>query len=116
LCLLARCKTKELSERPNMICDSSLHRGGDAERLMYPAEVVPSHVQGDGGFQILKLLAKGVHQPREAPQVHPEIQIGPLHMACADMGFVRVAADWGWDRLDNLAGAVPVRSGLSGLP
>jgi len=77
-----------------------------------PTQIVPADIKSDGGFQVVELLAEGVHQPRESAQVHPKIQIRSFDVARANVPQVRVATNWGWDRLDNLGRAVPVRAGV----
>ena len=82
---------------------------------MHATEIVPRHVKGDHSFQVGELLAESVDQPPEPPQMHSEVEIRALHVAGADVPFVRVAGDRDWDRLDDLAGAVPVRACVIGL-
>lgn len=50
-----------------MVRQPRLHRGRDAQRHVDAAEVVPCHVEGNGGFQVLQLLAEGVYESRESP-------------------------------------------------
>src|SRR5437764_105724 len=95
-----------------MTAKSSFHRGRNPQGLMYSAEVVPRDVKRDSGLEVIQLLAEGVNEPRKAPKVHSEVEIRPFDMAGANVCFVRVAGNLGWDRLDNLARAVPVRAAV----
>ena len=50
----------ELGYRPDMICQTSFHRGRDAARLMYAIEVIPRRIQRHGSLQVFELLADAV--------------------------------------------------------
>lgn len=49
---------KQLFNRPNVIGQTCLHRGSHAQSLMHAAEIIPSHVNRNGGFQIVQALAE----------------------------------------------------------
>jgi len=48
---------------------------------MYTAEIVPSHLGRDGGFQVFQPLAESVGEPSKAAQVHPHAQVRPFNVA-----------------------------------
>ena len=77
-------------------------------------EIVPHDKNRDGGLEMRQLLTESVCQAREAAKLHPNGQITALHVARANVRLVRVAADLGWDRLDNFARAIPLRAGIFG--
>ena len=79
-------------------------------------EIVPRNKNRDGGLEMRQLLTESVCQARKAAKLHPDGKVAPFHNARRNVGFVRRAADWGWDRLDNFARAVPVGTGVVGLP
>jgi hypothetical protein len=83
---------------------------------MNAAQVVPKGVKVNGGFQMREFLTKSIGQSSEAAEVHSDIQVGAFDVAGADMSQIGIPADWGWDRLDDLGRAVPVRSRVVGLP
>lgn len=62
-----------------MVGYSSLHGGGDAERLMHPTEVIVHEIQGHSVTVIVDLLAESVRQPRESSHGHAHREILPLH-------------------------------------
>src|SRR5437870_10778472 len=95
-----------------MVSQSGFHRGGDAKGHMHAAEVVPGHIESNGGFKVRQLLAETVHQSRESPQVHSEVKVRPFNVTGADVREIEIAADWGWDRLNDFGGAVPVRASV----
>ena len=82
---------------------------------MDAAEVVPRYVKRHSRFQIFEFLAEGIYEPRKAAKVHPKIQIRAFDMACADVCKIRLAADWGWDRLNNFGRPVPIRASVIGF-
>src|SRR5438552_4437976 len=63
-----------------------------------------------------QLLTESVCQAREAAKLHPNRKVGAFDVARRNMGFVGVATNGSWDRLDNFARAVPVGTGVVGLP
>ena len=77
-------------------------------------KIVPRDKNRDGGLEMREFLTESVSQASEAAKLHPNREVRPLDMACANMRLVRVAADLGWDRLDNFARAVPLRAGVFG--
>lgn len=62
---MLRCK--QFSQRPNVVGQSSLHRGSDPKGLVYPAQVVVREMQRTRGLQIVQLLREGIRQTSEAP-------------------------------------------------
>lgn len=82
---------------PDVVCQARLHGGCYAERLMHATEVEKGHVEVNGSGQMLQRLAESKAQPRKAPQVCPNTEIGSLNVGRADVGFVRVAADDHWN-------------------
>src|SRR5213596_3635772 len=81
---------------------------------MHTAQIVPRGKNRDGGLEMRQFLTESVCEAREAAKLHPNRQVRPFHMAGANVRLVRVAADLGWDRLDNFARAIPLRAGIFG--
>src|SRR5438552_5282183 len=63
-----------------------------------------------------EFLTESVCQARESAKLHPEGQITAFHVARANVRLVRVATNGSWDCLDNFARAIPVGTGVVGLP
>src|SRR5947199_7495613 len=97
-----------------MVANPRFHCGRDPKRAMHTAQIVPRGKNSDGGLEMRQLLTESVCQAREAAKLHPNREVRPLDMACANMRLVRVAADLGWDRLDHFARAIPLRTGIFG--
>lgn len=76
---------------------------------MHAAEVEKGHVQMNRSLQMFERFAEAKAQARKAAQMRSDAEIGPLHMRCADVFELGIAADWDWDRRDNLGGVVPLR-------
>ena len=73
-----------------MIRNPRLHRRGNAQTLMNPAEIVVHVVKGDRGNVVFDLLREGIGKPGEAAHLHPHGEVLPLDVAGADMLRVRV--------------------------
>ena len=65
---------------------------------MNPAEVVIGIPEHHGGAMVLKLLGKGVREPREAPGAIAKAQIAAFHDGCTDALGIRISAV-NWDYL-----------------
>lgn len=70
------------------------------------AEVVVSHVQGDGSNQVLKLLAEAQRQSREPAKHGPHGQVRAFDVRRANVALVYVAAYHAALRADHLRGTV----------
>jgi hypothetical protein len=88
-----RDKVKKLRQFPNVIGELSLHRGGDPQGHVNPAEVVVHEVQSDGRSVVLDLLARSVGQPREPAHAHSHREVLPLDKAGRNVVGIRVADD-----------------------
>lgn len=55
------------------------------------AEIVIGHVQGNGGFEVFKLLAESVCEPGETAAMHPQGVVLLLDVGRADLLVVRCA-------------------------
>ena len=94
--------TRSASLQPSRcVRQASFHRGRHPESLVNAGEIVPCHIKVNGGFEMREFLGKSVCKAREAPQVHSDAEVLAFDMAGANMGKIRVAADWGWDRLEQ---------------
>jgi len=58
-----------------MIADPRLHRGGDSQGLMNPAEVVMHVVNGNGRDVVLDLLGESIGQSGESAHGHSHGEI-----------------------------------------
>src|ERR1700758_4411994 len=92
---------QEFLHGPDVIGNSSLHRGRDAERLMYANEVEKRHVEIHSGPEMVQSLAETQAQARKAPQMSPHAQVGAFNVRGAYTSFVGIAADDDWDRCRN---------------
>src|SRR5436309_8426530 len=97
-----------------MVANSRFHCGRNTKRAMHTAQILPRNKNRDGGLEMRQLLTESVCQAREAAKLHPNGQITAFNVARANVRLVRVAADLGWDRLDNFARAIPLRTGIFG--
>ena len=79
---------------------------------MDTAEIVPSHVQGNGSFLVLQFLAVSIGKASEAAKVHPKTQVPPFDVAGRDVAGIRHSVDLARDLLENGAGAVPVGASI----
>src|ERR1700730_9612146 len=70
---------------------------------MNPAPVVMSKMQSDCSPMAVDVLAKGVGEPRQTPDLHTHCEVLPLHVRSADPRRVRVPADHNWDSLHDLS-------------
>ena len=68
---------------------------------MNPAEVIPSEVQRQGGFQVLQLLGECVCEPRKPAKLHADREVLAFDMRCGNQPKLRVAADWDRPRIDD---------------
>jgi len=107
------CKQK-FFDLPNMVGDSCFHRRRNANGLMNTDEVIPRRENRNSGFQMREFFTEPVRQASEAPKLHSYGEICALDVARANVFKVRFAADWGWDRCDNLGRPVPVRPRVVG--
>jgi len=82
---------------------------------MDSAEIVPSHVKGDGSFVVLDFLAVSVGKPGEAAKVHPKAQVPPFDVAGRDVVRIGHSVDFARDLFEDFAGAVPVRASAGGV-
>jgi hypothetical protein len=73
-----------------MIRNSRFYCGRNSQGLMHSAGIVPRHVKSYSGFWMVKAFTEGNYQPRESMKVHPQSQIGALHMACREEGSFRL--------------------------
>src|SRR2546425_7484066 len=71
----------QITNRQGTPYHAGLHRWRTADRAMEPDEVVVGEVEVHRGLQILDLLAEGVGQPREPPDLHADREILPLDVA-----------------------------------
>src|SRR5436190_11635644 len=97
-----------------MVANPRFHCGRDTKRTVNANEIVPRHKNRDGGLEMRQLLTESVCQASEAAKLHPNGQITAFNVARANVRLVGVAADLGWDCLDNFAGAIPLRAGIFG--
>ena len=79
---------------------------------MDSAEIVPSHIESDGGFMVLQFLAVSVGKPGEPAKVHPKAEVPAFDVAGRDVVGVRHSVDFARDLFENGAGAVPVGAGV----
>ena len=79
-----------------MVAQSSFRRWSGSNDHVYPAEVGSCHVTGERRLKLGQILAEDVDQPSEPPHVHPKVQVRPLHVTRAYVGFIRIATDSGW--------------------
>ena len=63
-----------------MIRDTRFHRWGDAQRLMYAAEIIVREVQCDCCSQILPLFRERICQPSQAADMHSHGEILALYV------------------------------------
>ena len=78
---------------------------------MNAAEVVPSHIETNGMFQVLQFPTMSIRQTGETSKLHSEREIAPLDMRSRDVARVRPSILDAWDRPDYFAsGPVPFRS------
>jgi hypothetical protein len=78
--------------------------------MVNPTKIIVRKPQIISGFQILPFFAERIGQPRHAPHSHPDIEVLALDMACANPPLVGITHDSDWDRIHNLARAVPLLS------
>lgn len=86
---------------------SSLHRRGNAECFVNPAEIIIGEVKAVRGPQVVPFLAERVRQPGETAHGHADREVLALHMAGANLRRVRVAHDWDLLRVRDIGRAVP---------
>jgi hypothetical protein len=79
---------------------------------MNPAPVVMNEVQCDCGPMAFDILAEGVGEPRQTPDLHTHCQVWPLHMRSADPRRFRFSADHNWDSLHDLSLGLALLVGL----
>jgi hypothetical protein len=82
---------------------------------MNAAHIVPESVKVNSGFQVRKFFAESFRQSRESAEMDSDVQIRTFDKAGRDVRQVGVAANWGWDCLDNFRWAVPVRPRVIGF-
>jgi hypothetical protein len=70
-----------LRYRPDVICESGFHRGGDARRLVDSAAFVVHEVKRHGPTVIVALLGKRIRKTREPAHFHPHSQVLALRGA-----------------------------------
>lgn len=85
-----------------MVRNPGLHSGRNANGLVNPAEVVPRHIQGDGGFMVGEFLGMGVGEPGEAAQMHPQRKVTAFDVAGGDMAVIRVSGNGSRDYSDDV--------------
>lgn len=100
---------QEFLHGPDVICQSRLHRGGDAKGLMNTNEVVKSHIERDSSFQVVQLLAERIGKPRKTAKVHSHAQVGAFDVTGRDAFNLRTAAYLDWYSVQNLCRRVLVR-------
>jgi hypothetical protein len=83
---------------------------------VHTAEIEKRHVQVNGSGQMFQRLAESKAKAREAAEVRPHAEVGPLDMGSADSFQLGVSADWYWHRCDNFGGVVPLRPFGVGFP
>ncbi len=91
-----------------MIRHPRFHRRGNADRGVNANEIIPSHVQDNGGFVVLQLFAVSLGKAGETVQVHPKAEIPALDVAGRDVARIGHSVDFGWDLFENGAGAIPI--------
>ena len=79
--------------RPHMLADARFHSWSDSQGLMKPYEVVVHMEQRDHGDVMIQLLAERIRQAREAPHVHPPVEILSFHVRRANVRVIRCADD-----------------------
>lgn len=95
-----------------MIRQTRFHRRGDAQRRMDAAEVVPSHIERNGMFQVLQSPAVSIRQTSESPKLHPECQIAALDMRSRYVARIGPSVLDAWDGSRYPArGTIPFRPG-----
>jgi hypothetical protein len=99
---------QEFLDGPYVVSKPRLHCGRNAESLMYANEVKESHVDGDGGLEMVKALAESQAQPSEAAEMRPHAQIGTFDVRCADTRFIRVSGDNNWNGCCDFRRLIPV--------
>ena len=68
---------------------------------MNAAEIIVRKVQGDGGFQMGKFLAKSIGQPRKSPHRHSHSQVLPFHETGRNLIGIRLSdSDFGYNLRD----------------
>lgn len=92
--LLACLLFQQFTQAPNMIRNSSFHRGSDFDTAMDTAKIVVSEPQSQSCVVIGPLLGKGVGQARISSGAHSSGQIVPLDVRSTDPLRVRVAEDF----------------------
>jgi len=75
-------------------------------------EIVPSHIERDGGFVVLQFLAVSVGKAGKPAQVHPQSEIPAFDIAGRDVTGIGHSVDFGWDLFEDCAGAIPVGAGV----
>jgi hypothetical protein len=71
-----------------MIGQASFHRGGNAQRLVYPAEIVVCKMQRTSGLQIIEFLRERIGQSRKPADCLTHGHILPLDKASRDVARV----------------------------
>src|SRR5262245_1176975 len=89
-----------------MASESCLHRRGDSERFVKPAQVVIHEVEGDSVSVILYLLAESIRQACESPHRHPHCQVLSFNKRCANLVRMRIATNHCMLTIDNRCWAV----------
>lgn len=78
--LVADCLKHFLDSR-YMVCDSSIHRGSDAQALVNPQEVVMHEVNRNRVEVVLDFLTEAVRQAREPAHLHSHGEVLALDVA-----------------------------------
>jgi hypothetical protein len=92
-------RRQQLPHRPRLPGQPRLHSRSHPDRRVHPSEVVGREVQRQGGAQVVPLPAESIRQAGKAPHLHPDVQVRPLNMGCADALLRRRSGD------DHLLGA-----------
>jgi hypothetical protein len=97
---------KQFGQRPDVIGQSTFHRGRNPERLVYSTKIVVREVKGASRFQIVELLAKGVRQTGESADCLAHGHVLPFDVAGRDVPHVRASIAYFYYRLNHRGGRV----------
>src|SRR5215469_13822981 len=94
-----------------MVCQSRFHRWSHAQRLMYPAKVIPAHIQRNRVLEIFQLATVCIAQTGKPSELASNSQIAPLYMGSRNITGIRSSVFDAWDSSDYSAcGTVPLRA------
>lgn len=84
-------RSKEFSKAPRVIGYPDLHsRRSTFKTRMHTAEIVAGKMKRNSGFEMGKLFAESIRQPRQTAHLHSHREVLTFHKRCADVFGIRI--------------------------